>query len=33
MIEFRRSLPAYKEKDVLLKAVSENQVIVICSFL
>lgn len=29
MIEFRRSLPAYKEKDVLLKAVSENQVIVV----
>ena len=33
MIEFRRSLPAYKEKDLLLKAISENQVIVICSFL
>ncbi|GAV67332.1 dsrm domain-containing protein/DEAD domain-containing protein/Helicase_C domain-containing protein/HA2 domain-containing protein/OB_NTP_bind domain-containing protein [Cephalotus follicularis] len=29
MLEFRRSLPAYKEKDALLKAVSENQVVVI----
>ncbi|KAG5229826.1 ATP-dependent RNA helicase [Salix suchowensis] len=29
MIEFRRSLPAYKEKDLLLKAISENQVIVV----
>lgn len=26
MLEFRRSLPAYKERDVLLKAISENQV-------
>lgn len=26
MLELRRSLPAYKEKDFLLKAVSENQV-------
>ncbi|XP_050258468.1 DExH-box ATP-dependent RNA helicase DExH3 isoform X3 [Quercus robur] len=29
MLEFRRSLPAFKEKDALLKAVSENQVIVV----
>ncbi|CAK7349655.1 unnamed protein product [Dovyalis caffra] len=29
MIEFRRSLPAYKERDLLLKFVSENQVIVV----
>ncbi|XP_004301269.1 PREDICTED: ATP-dependent RNA helicase DHX36 [Fragaria vesca subsp. vesca] len=29
MLELRRSLPAYKEKDFLLKAVSENQVIVV----
>lgn len=27
MIEFRRSLPAFKERDALLKAISENQVI------
>jgi HrpA-like RNA helicase len=26
MLEFRRSLPAFKEKDALLKAISENQV-------
>lgn len=26
MLELRRSLPAYKEKDALLKAISENQV-------
>lgn len=26
MIEFRKTLPAYKEKDALLKAVSANQV-------
>lgn len=29
MLEFRRSLPAFKEKDALLKAISENQVIVV----
>ncbi|XP_030455416.2 DExH-box ATP-dependent RNA helicase DExH3 [Syzygium oleosum] len=29
MLEFRRSLPAYKERDVLLKAISENQVVVV----
>ncbi|KAM5570489.1 DExH-box ATP-dependent RNA helicase DExH3 [Rosa sericea] len=29
MLELRRSLPAYKEKDSLLKAISENQVIVV----
>lgn len=29
MLEFRRSLPAHKERDVLLKAVSENQVVVV----
>lgn len=27
MLKFRRSLPAYKERDALLKAVSENQVL------
>lgn len=26
MLEFRRSLPAYKEKDLLLTAISQNQV-------
>jgi ATP-dependent RNA helicase DHX36 len=26
MLEFRRSLPAFKEKDAFLKVVSENQV-------
>lgn len=26
MLEFRRSLPAYKEREALLKAISENQV-------
>ncbi|KAK9278678.1 hypothetical protein L1049_028252 [Liquidambar formosana] len=29
MLEFRRSLPAYKEMDTLLKAISENQVVVV----
>ncbi|XP_058732350.1 DExH-box ATP-dependent RNA helicase DExH3-like [Vicia villosa] len=29
MLEFRRSLPAFKEKDAFLKAVKENQVIVV----
>ncbi|KAI4347227.1 hypothetical protein L6164_008057 [Bauhinia variegata] len=29
MLEFRRSLPAFKEKDALLKAIAENQVIVV----
>ncbi|XP_037496022.1 DExH-box ATP-dependent RNA helicase DExH3, partial [Jatropha curcas] len=29
MAEFRRSLPAYKERDALLKAISENQVVVV----
>lgn len=29
MLEFRKSLPAYKERDILLKAISENQVIVV----
>ncbi|GAB2295267.1 hypothetical protein Dimus_029440 [Dionaea muscipula] len=29
MVEFRRSLPAYKEKDALLKAIMENQVVVV----
>lgn len=28
MLEFRRSLPAYKEKESLLRAISENQVLV-----
>lgn len=26
MLEFRQGLPAYKERDALLKAISENQV-------
>lgn len=26
MLEFRRSLPAYKEKDAVLSAISQNQV-------
>ncbi|MCL7032494.1 hypothetical protein MKW94_002396 [Papaver nudicaule] len=29
MIEFRESLPAYKEKDALLRAISQNQVVVV----
>ncbi|KAL5544898.1 hypothetical protein UlMin_008682 [Ulmus minor] len=29
MLELRRSLPAYKEKEALLKAISENQVVVV----
>ncbi|PKA49264.1 putative pre-mRNA-splicing factor ATP-dependent RNA helicase [Apostasia shenzhenica] len=29
MLEFRRSLPAYKEKDSLIEAISQNQVVVI----
>ncbi|KNA12189.1 hypothetical protein SOVF_127160 [Spinacia oleracea] len=29
MLELRRSLPAYKERDALLKAISENQVVVV----
>ncbi|XP_057952642.1 DExH-box ATP-dependent RNA helicase DExH3 [Malania oleifera] len=29
MQEFRRSLPAYKEKDALLKAISQNQVVIV----
>jgi ATP-dependent RNA helicase DHX36 len=29
MIEFRRSLPAYKEKQTLLEAISQNQVVVV----
>uniref|UniRef100_A0A5B7AYU7 RNA helicase n=1 Tax=Davidia involucrata TaxID=16924 RepID=A0A5B7AYU7_DAVIN len=29
MLEFRRSLPAYKEKDALLTAISQNQVVII----
>ncbi|ESR64932.1 hypothetical protein CICLE_v10007274mg [Citrus x clementina] len=29
MLEFRRSLPSYKERDALLKAISENQVVVV----
>ncbi|KAB1223779.1 putative ATP-dependent RNA helicase DHX57 [Morella rubra] len=29
MLEFRRSLPAFKEREALLKAISENQVIVV----
>lgn len=29
MLELRRSLPAYKEKDALLKAISENQVLLL----
>ncbi|OWM86275.1 hypothetical protein CDL15_Pgr011099 [Punica granatum] len=29
MLEFRRSLPAYKERDALLTAISQNQVIII----
>lgn len=28
MQEFRRSLPAYKERDALLEAISQNQVCV-----
>jgi len=27
MMEFRRSLPAYKEKQTLLEAISQNQVL------
>ncbi|XP_048318290.1 DExH-box ATP-dependent RNA helicase DExH5, mitochondrial [Ziziphus jujuba] len=29
MLEFRRSLPAYKEKDAVLAAISQNQVVII----
>ncbi|KAI4324673.1 hypothetical protein MLD38_030140 [Melastoma candidum] len=29
MLEFRKSLPAYKERDALLKTISENQVVVV----
>ncbi|GMJ10853.1 hypothetical protein like AT1G48650 [Hibiscus trionum] len=29
MLEFRRSLPAFKEKDALLNAISQNQVVVV----
>ncbi|WOL01197.1 DExH-box ATP-dependent RNA helicase DExH3 [Canna indica] len=29
MLEFRRSLPAYKEKEALLAAISQNQVVVV----
>ncbi|KAG6715156.1 hypothetical protein I3842_05G237000 [Carya illinoinensis] len=29
MLEFRQSLPAYKEKDALLTAISQNQVIIV----
>uniref|UniRef100_A0A2P2LSR0 RNA helicase n=1 Tax=Rhizophora mucronata TaxID=61149 RepID=A0A2P2LSR0_RHIMU len=29
MIEFRRSLPAFKERDKLLKAIAQNQVVVV----
>ncbi|XP_024989682.1 DExH-box ATP-dependent RNA helicase DExH5, mitochondrial isoform X1 [Cynara cardunculus var. scolymus] len=29
MLEFRRSLPAYKEKDAILNAISQNQVVII----
>lgn len=29
MLEFRRSLPAYKEKDAILTAISQNQVVII----
>ncbi|XP_052179750.1 DExH-box ATP-dependent RNA helicase DExH3-like [Diospyros lotus] len=29
MLEFRRSLPAYKERDALLKSISQNQVVVV----
>uniref|UniRef100_A0A7N0V7U3 RNA helicase n=1 Tax=Kalanchoe fedtschenkoi TaxID=63787 RepID=A0A7N0V7U3_KALFE len=29
MLEFRRSLPCYKKRDVILKAVSENQVVLV----
>ncbi|KAF7819932.1 DExH-box ATP-dependent RNA helicase DExH3 [Senna tora] len=29
MLEFRRSLPSFKAKDALLKAISENQVVVV----
>ncbi|CAM8924155.1 unnamed protein product [Rhodiola kirilowii] len=29
MLEFRKSLPAYKERDALLKVISENQVVVV----
>ncbi|XP_011623212.1 DExH-box ATP-dependent RNA helicase DExH3 isoform X4 [Amborella trichopoda] len=29
MIDFRNSLPSYKERDVLLRAISDNQVIVV----
>lgn len=31
MMEFRRSLPAYKEKDNILSAISQNQVLRVCS--
>lgn len=31
MMEFRRSLPAYKEKDAILSAISQNQVFRVCS--
>ncbi|KAJ8773077.1 hypothetical protein K2173_028254 [Erythroxylum novogranatense] len=29
MLEFRKSLPAFKERDMLLKTISENQVVVV----
>ncbi|KAK1437647.1 hypothetical protein QVD17_03441 [Tagetes erecta] len=29
MLEFRRSLPAYKEKDAILNSISKNQVVII----
>ncbi|XAR72299.1 RNA helicase [Bertholletia excelsa] len=29
MLEFRRSLPAYKEKDALLMAIAQNQVVIV----
>ncbi|XP_057988227.1 DExH-box ATP-dependent RNA helicase DExH5, mitochondrial isoform X3 [Hevea brasiliensis] len=29
MLEFRKSLPAYKEKDAILKAISQSQVVII----
>jgi hypothetical protein len=32
MMEFRRSLPAFKEKQTLLEAISQNQVLIGCSY-
>ncbi|CAM8992581.1 unnamed protein product [Rhodiola kirilowii] len=30
MLEYRKTLPCYEKKDVILKAISENQVVLVC---